>query len=157
VIEIRPIKTEKEILHVRKLLDEYSAWLLNFGDVFENYVFEIDNLKNYYQYGKIIILRFDNELIGCGCLLKLDTEICELKRMFITDIYRNQGLGKVFLSKIINIARIDNYKVLKLATYDFMVNAITLYKSFGFSEIAPYKSKLIDKMKFFEFQLAINN
>ncbi len=157
MIEIRPIKTENEILHVKRLLNEYSVWLLNFGDIFKNYVFEIDNLIDYYQNGKIIILRFDNEIIGCGCLLKLDTEICELKRMFITDIYRNQGLGKVFLLEIINIARIDNYKVLKLDTYEFMVNAITLYKSFGFSEIAPYKNRLTDKMKFFEFQLAINN
>jgi len=114
VIEIRPIKTENEILQVRKLLDEYSVWLLNFGDVFENYVFEIDNLINYYQYGKILILTFNNEIVGCGCLLKLDT-------------------------------------------YEFMENAKTLYKSFGFTEIAPYKTKLTDKMKFFEFQLAINN
>jgi len=57
---------------------------------------------------------FNNEILGCSCLLKLDT-------------------------------------------YEFMENAITLYKSFGFTEIAPYKTKLTDKMKFFEFQLAINN
>jgi len=157
MIEIRPIKTENEILQVRKLLDEYSGWLLNFGDVFENYVFEIDKLINYYQYGKILILTFNNEIVGCGCLLKLDTEICELKRMFITKIYRNQGLGKIFLSEIINIARVANYKAIKLDTYEFMKNAITLYKSVGFTEIAPYRTKLSLKMKFFEFQLAINN
>jgi len=151
--EIKCVDTDYEIIQVKKLLKEYSFFLLNFGSVFENYVSEIENLKEYYKFGKILVLKLENEIIGCGCLLRLEKEICELKRMFIIEKHRNKGFGKIFLTEIINIASKYNYKIIKLDTLGRMKSANILYKSFGFKEIKPYKTKLIDEMYFFELNL----
>lgn len=82
----------------------------------------------------------DETLLGCGALKALDSLHGEVKSMHVYDAFRQQNLGGVILRYIIKAARDRGYKRLSLETGHppHYVPAISLYKSFGFSQCPPF-------------------
>ena len=76
----------------------------------------------------------------------------ELTKMAVKPDYRNKGVGKKLLKKCIEYAYSKNYKSIILYSNKKLVNAIHLYKSYGFKEIkmeikSPYKRANIKMIK----------
>ena len=73
-------------------------------------------------------------------------ERCELKRMWICEEHRRNGLGKVLLNSILNEARKLNYKRVQLVTVFVLKDAIEFYlkndfkltKELRFSAVLPF-------------------
>ena len=76
-------------------------------------------------------------IIGTIGLFRVSEEAAELRKMYVLPAYRGSGIGKWMLETVIGIARAKGYTVLTLETIAPLKEAIALYLSYGFSEIAP--------------------
>lgn len=147
-------KTDEQYEIAKKIFLEYAEEL-GFDLCFQNFEEELKFIKT--QYGKpkggIILIKSNNDIIGCIAVRKLENRVGELKRMYIKRIFRNKGYGKELLYKAIELAREFNYKKLRLDTLPTMDKAIKLYKAAGFIEIEPYRYNPITGTIFFELEI----
>lgn len=103
--------------------------------------------------GGIILCKQENAFVGCVALRKSETNIAELKRMYVQPAHQRKGIGKVLLEKSIALAVALNYKYIRLDTLNHMQPAINLYKQFGFYEIEAYYHNPIASAVYFEKKL----
>ena len=140
----------------KELFIEYSESLkidLCFQD-FEN---ELKELHIQYKkpLGGIFLIRdlLSDKFIGCVGIRKFENKIAELKRMYIKEGHRNQGLGEQLLNLAVNLAKDLNYERLWLDTLEFMKPAIKLYRAKGFKEIEAYRYNPRTDVIYFELYL----
>ena len=104
--------------------------LSDMDDVQETY-FEND--------GTFLVMTDDEQIIGTGALRKIDTENCELKRVWLLFEYHGQGLGYRMIQELLAFAREKGYQRIRLETdRDSQSRAFDLYKRMGFYEIPGY-------------------
>ncbi|MBK7885011.1 MAG: GNAT family N-acetyltransferase [Chitinophagaceae bacterium] len=150
--EIIIATTNKEYEAAAKLFREYADWL-NIDLCFQNFEEELVSLQQMYAppCGGIVLYKNENDFIGCAGIRKLDHEICELKRMYVQPAFHKKEIGKALLKEAIALAKKLNYKSIRLDTLNHMQVAISLYKKFGFKEIAPYYHNPNNTALFFEY------
>ena len=69
----------------------------------------------------------------------LEDGICEMKRLYVRPPFRGQGLGRDLVLTLIAQARLSLYAKMRLDTIAAsMTEAVRLYRSLGFRDIAPY-------------------
>ena len=132
-------ETKEEITKAKELIIEYIKWL-NQDLAFQNIEDELINFPKKYEEpdGAFIIAKDNDKVIGCVGLKKLDDNICEMKRLFVNDIYRGKGVGKRLVEKIIEEAKDKNYKKMRLDTLKTMESALKIYYKNNFYKIEPY-------------------
>lgn len=108
---------------------------------FQNIDTELKNLSVEYgpPSGCFFIASIDGREIGCIGLRKYEDGVCEMKRLYTLPETRGNGVGKMLIERIIEEARKLNYKKILLDTLPTMSTAQSIYKSFGFTEIPPYR------------------
>lgn len=84
--------------------------------------------------------RSDGTLVGIGALKELCPTHGELKSMHVSIELRGQGLSRVVLTALLDLARARCYQRVSLETgsMDGFVPARTLYASVGFVECEPF-------------------
>lgn len=93
---------------------------------------------------------------GCGMSHPLDRATSEIKRVFVTDIARGQGLAEQICSTLISQARSDGYSRVVLDTHRLLHSAQRLYRRMGFTERGPYQPippEALPELRFFEYPL----
>ena len=85
--------------------------------------------------GAFLLALVDGESIGCGAIRRRDTEVAEIKRMYVVPRHRGQGIGRAVLAQLEAEARLLGIVRLVLETGDRQPEASALYRSSGFSEI----------------------
>ena len=80
----------------------------------------------------------EQELLGCIALTKIEQNLCEMKRLYVSPKYRGQGLRRILTEAIIRKAIQSGYSSMRLDTLEWLKEAISLYKSLGFKKIPPY-------------------
>jgi GNAT superfamily N-acetyltransferase len=88
--------------------------------------------------GSFILVEVDGEAVGCGGLRRLDTESCEIKRMYIVPEHRGRGLSRTLLAALEERAKELGYVNVKLDTGDRLPKPKALYESSGYSQIPDY-------------------
>jgi transketolase len=73
--------------------------------------------------------------IGCGAVRRIDPDIAEVKRMYITPAARGCGLGRQMLDELEREARRLGARRLVLETGPRQPEALALYRQAGFAEI----------------------
>jgi ribosomal protein S18 acetylase RimI-like enzyme len=154
MVTIKQALTEKQIKHTKELFIEYNNYL-GIDLSFQNFNEELESLPGNYTppKGCILLAYYENNLVGCVALRKLQNHLCEMKRLFIRPKYRRKNIGKSLSTAIINKAKEIGYKFMRLDTLPFMKEAINLYLKLGFKEIAPYRYNPFENAKFFELKL----
>jgi len=133
------IETDAEYAEAAKLFTEYASWL-NIDLGFQKFKEELTDLKSMYAtpLGGIILCRNNQEFIASVAIRKIDTEIAELKRMYVKPAFQKRGIGKKLLEEAVLLASQSGYKKIRLDTLSNMTPAIDLYKRNGFYEIPAY-------------------
>ena len=94
--------------------------------------------------GCFLVVRCRGRPVGCGALRRLSAnenlgpDVGELKRMYVAPEARGRGIGRALLMRLEGEARALGLTRLVLETGTRQTEALALYRSAGFTEIAPY-------------------
>jgi GNAT superfamily N-acetyltransferase len=88
--------------------------------------------------GVFLLARVDGEPAGIGGVRFLDTEIAEVKSMFVSPAFRGLGLGRRILAELDRIAAEQGCRAVRLDTSDYLTEAIGLYRAAGYREVPAY-------------------
>jgi DNA-binding MarR family transcriptional regulator/GNAT superfamily N-acetyltransferase len=91
--------------------------------------------------GLLLLARLHGEPVGCGALKFHGTEPAELKRMWVANRARGLGLGRRLLAELEDQARRHGATVVRLETNQALTEAITLYRSAGYAEVAAFSDE----------------
>jgi putative acetyltransferase len=79
----------------------------------------------------------DGSIAGAYGLYPIDSQTCELRKMYLHNSHRGRGLGKFLMDSALSEARQLGFKRMILETASVLKEAISLYKSYGFAEYEP--------------------
>lgn len=104
---------------------------------------DMDEVQSQYfeNDGLFLVVLDDNRVIGSGAVRKLDTLTCELKRLWLLEVYHGKRIGYQVFMRLLEFARGKNYQVMCLQTSPEQVRAIAFYRKLGFYEIESYNEK----------------
>jgi len=95
------------------------------------------------DYIQTVILVYDNDIpVACGCFLIHDTNLIEIKRMYVHHQHRGKGFAKTVLTELEQWATESGYNTSILETGKNQPEAISLYKRCGYqltNNYDPYK------------------
>lgn len=91
--------------------------------------------------GLFLVGRLRGEPIACGGLKLHSREPAEIKRMWVAPSARGLGVARRLLAALEDQARKRGITTLRLETNRTLKEAIALYRSSGFVEIAPYNDE----------------
>jgi len=131
----------EDLERARALFDEYAR-AVDEPCCFVDFEKELAALPGEYAppAGRLYLARADGGPAGCAALRRLDAARGEMKRLYVRPAFRGQNLGRGLAHAVIGAAREQGYARLLLDTLPSMREAIALYRTLGFREIAPYSS-----------------
>jgi len=129
----------QDIQTVRELFDEYAV-SIGIDLTFQNFEQELNHIADIYMppEGALFLAKQDGMQAGCVGLRKIDSQRCEMKRLYVRQRFRGKGFGNALCREIILKGRKLGYKEMLLDTLSTMVEAQTLYRVHGFIETVPY-------------------
>lgn len=123
---------DTEFVKLIALLDE---------DLYERYG---ELQKKYDKFNKVVfikdvvVIRKNGEAVACGAFKEYDSCSVEIKRVFVKKENRRQGLSKLIINKLEELAESKGYEYSVLETGQKQHEAISLYKSRGYEVIPNY-------------------
>ena len=94
--------------------------------------------ESYFDRGGLFeVLILDNKIVGCVGLYPNSDKEVELRKMYFEKSIRGKGIGKKLLEHCIAKAAELGFKTITLETASVLVEAISLYKKYGFKEFYP--------------------
>jgi DNA-binding MarR family transcriptional regulator/GNAT superfamily N-acetyltransferase len=91
--------------------------------------------------GLLLIARLDGRAVGCGALKLHGDAPAELKRMWVAPDARGLGLGRRMLRELEQQAGVHRVSTLHLETNATLTEAIALYRSGGYTEVAAFNDE----------------
>ena len=88
--------------------------------------------------GVFLLARVGGEPAGIGGVRFLDSEIAEVKSMFVSPSFRGLGLGRRILAELDRIAAEHGCRAVRLDTSDYLTEAVGLYRAAGYREVPAY-------------------
>jgi ribosomal protein S18 acetylase RimI-like enzyme len=157
-VTINQAETEADIAAARKIFREYEAWL-GLDLCFQGFEEELKNLPGKYSppRGRLYLASVDGVVAGCialRALEPLESNVCEMKRLFVRDEFRGMHVGKLLIERLIADAKEIGYAAMRLDTFPpKMGKAVRLYESYGFRAIEPYYDNPNEGVLFMELSL----
>jgi len=154
MIEIKPCENNSDFTCVKQVVKDYILWLdmdLSFQDIDK----ELADLASMYgpPNGLFLLAWCEKTIAGGVGLRKLEPSVCEMKRLYVYDHFKNMGVGRSLCTALIQEARNRGYKKMRLDTLSRMQSAINLYTALGFKEIEPYRFNPDPTTKYMELRL----
>jgi ribosomal protein S18 acetylase RimI-like enzyme len=155
-VEIGPATTAAEVAAAADLFREYAD-SLGFDLGFQGFEDELQALPGDYAppTGALLVARRAARFVGCVGVRPFEAQICELKRLYVRPEARGTGLGRALTEAAIESARDLGYERMRLDTVPAMAEARALYRSLGFTKIAPYRQNPIPGTTFMELTLGV--
>jgi ribosomal protein S18 acetylase RimI-like enzyme len=154
-IEIRAPRDAADWARARDLVDAYVASLgIDLG--YQGFDAERERLAiEYAPPDGAFFLAFDGTvLVGCAGLRRFDADTGEVKRMYVRDAARGRGVGRHLVDALVAAGRRLGYARLVLDSWPSMQAAQALYRSAGFTPIAPYRYSPVADTAYFALRLA---
>ncbi len=91
--------------------------------------------------GLFLVATLNARPIGSGALKFHDNAPAEIKRMWVDESVRGLGVGRRLLSELEDHAAKHGAKMVRLETNKTLVEAISLYRSAGYTEVAAFNDE----------------
>lgn len=148
-------ETPEHIAAARELFLEY-AQSLGFSLCFQGFDQEMAALPGDYvpPRGRLLLALVEAAPAGCVALHQLEPAICEMKRLYVRPKFRGLRIGRSLVDLVLAEARAIGYSKMRLDTVEPMMrDAVRMYRSLGFREIAPYRANPIPGALYMEREL----
>ena len=90
--------------------------------------------------GAFLVASVDGEPVACGAVKSVSPGVGSLKRMWVAETVRGLGIGRRVLEALETQARELGMTTVRLETNQTLQEAIRLYRSAGFREVARFSS-----------------
>jgi GNAT superfamily N-acetyltransferase len=130
--KVRTNSENTDFINLVKELDNYLK--ITDGDEHEFY----NQFNNIDVIQHVIVVYMDRVAVGCGAFKKFDSDSVEIKRMFVAEKYRNQGIAKFVLKELEVWAKENGYKNSILETGKRQLEAVQFYHKNGYKVIPNY-------------------
>jgi DNA-binding MarR family transcriptional regulator/GNAT superfamily N-acetyltransferase len=91
--------------------------------------------------GLFLVATLGSDAVGCAGLRLHGDHPAEVKRMWVSPRVRGLGLGRRLLGEVENRAAAQGVRVLRLETNSTLTEAVSLYRSAGYAEVAPFNDE----------------
>jgi len=167
-LSIHEATTTLDIAAFGGLISEYVAWcreryknepwLVEMAFSHQGLDAELLNLSGLYgpPNGRMLLAEDALEILGGVAYKRVDPSTCEMKRLFVRSTANGRGLGRKLCTSLMETAARDGFTRMRLDTTRDMVEAIGLYKTFGFRIVEPfidYPERMRPMMVFMERSL----
>lgn len=135
------------------LLKDYMLEIEKFHLNLNDYLKENDSSIDFSYFSnktvKTWLIKFNNESVGfCRIQLNKTPSFTNYSTIFIdsiyiTEKYRNQGIGKIVLKKIEEFAKLNKYDSLLLNVWSFNKKAELFYRNNNYIDIRATKIKFL--------------
>ena len=101
---------------------------------------DLDDLAAHYtnRGGSFAVLEMPaGEIIGTVGIYRVSSDVCELRKMYLSPHQRGQGLGKLLFEHGLAEARRLGFRRITLETASVLKEAIALYIRYGFRPFTP--------------------
>ena len=102
--------------------------------------------------GAFLVARREGRIVGCGAIQTIDDGVGEIKRMWVADDVRGEGVGRRLLAELEARSATLGHRLVRLDTNGQLTEAVTLYERAGYVEIGRYNDNPYAE-RFFEKQL----
>lgn len=135
---------------VEPLFREYGLWVLGRLEIDLGLRFEEEVLERHHKEfgmelpklvgpgGRLLLAQAGEDAIGVAALKPVDAATAEIKRMYVRPAARGRGVARALLQRLVEDARTEGYRTARLESLQFMTEAHSLYRSFGFADIAMF-------------------
>jgi DNA-binding MarR family transcriptional regulator/GNAT superfamily N-acetyltransferase len=90
--------------------------------------------------GAFLVAFVDGESVACGAVKSISPGVGSLKRMWVADTVRGLGIGRRILEALEAQSSELGLTTLRLETNHALQEAVRLYQSAGFVEVAPFNA-----------------
>ena len=151
---IRDARFPEEADVVRELLREYQI-AIGVDLCFQGFAEELATLPGGYARpaGRLLLAVDGPRIVGCVGLRPVQGGPCEMKRLYVRPEARRGAVGRLLTTTVLDEARHIGYPRVVLDTLPSMTEARALYRSLGFTEIAPYCHNPIAGALYFGLEL----
>ncbi|MCB1002953.1 MAG: MarR family transcriptional regulator [Acidimicrobiales bacterium] len=91
--------------------------------------------------GRFVVARLRGEAVGCGVVKLHGAGPADIKRMWVAPEARGLGLGRRLLTELEVLAAAEGARSTQLETNRALAEAISLYRSSGYVEVAPFNDE----------------
>jgi DNA-binding MarR family transcriptional regulator/GNAT superfamily N-acetyltransferase len=91
--------------------------------------------------GLFLVATLYADVVGCGALKFHDDAPTEVKRMWVSPAVRGLGLGRRLLAELEAHAAARAVRTLRLETNRALGEAVSLYRTAGYREVAPFNDE----------------
>ena len=85
-----------------------------------------------------LVAKDEGDLVGCIGLMPVVDGMAEIKRMFVHEDHRGQGIARRLVASVEAVARHRGASSIRLATGTRQPEAVALYESSGYAVTPPY-------------------
>ena len=151
-VEIEVVATDAQLAAVRQLFRNYATWL-DVDLCFQSFEKELAELPGLYAppRGRLLLAKHEDRSIGCVGLRPLESNVCEMKRLWVEPEFKGIGLGRRLAEQIVAAGAELGYHAMRLDTIPERLKAAQhIYQTLGFREIPPYYENPLDGVSMFE-------
>jgi ribosomal protein S18 acetylase RimI-like enzyme len=142
-VEIERAEARESLAAANDLLAEYLSWVLAATreagldpETLRAHYYGDNTLPGAFAApdGCLMIARVEGEPVGLVGYDRADAETCEMKRLYVTEEARGQGVAHALCTRLLEEAHAAGYRAMRLETRAFMGEAIALYTLLGFAD-----------------------
>ena len=137
-VRISQAISDANVSLVRDLFEQYAHLRgYEFEDV--NFEEEMAGLPGIYgpaKGGRLLLATYEGEAAGVVGIKKIDSGLCEVKRLYVPPQYRGNGIGKMLVAEAVRQAKEMGFKKVLADTDLNMRIAMVIFDEHGFKQTA---------------------